>query len=533
VSYTFSIPGHEEPISMDIGQTLFVLGANGTGKSALLQRIVGSGGDNVRRISASRQLWMQSSGVSLSPSQKLEWERNTVNWDRNSQSRWQEQNAQMRASLALFDLVDAENREAREVRAAVRAGNIEAAQLQALKSAPLERINELLLNSNIPIAISVQEHGQVVARKNGGPTYGVAELSDGERNALLIGANVLTAKPGTLLVIDEPERHLHRSIISPLLSQLMLSRDDCAFVVATHDVMLPVDNPSCQVLLVRSCTFSGQTPSSWDVDLLPREADVSEELKRDILGARRNIVFVEGQDDSSLDRPLYNLLFPSVSIRAKGPSRDVMEALRGVRSSESMHWVKAWAIIDNDGRDASEIAELEDEGIFVIPFYSVESIYFHPQVIAAVAKRQVEAHGGYAEANVARAISKALRVVEPRVDHLAVSAVEKSIRRMVFEGLPTSRSLQEKKPVNISIDTADVIEAEADRLQEAVANGDWLYVVRRCPIRKTPALDAICEEVGLRTRAQYENAVLQMLRHEPSMLALVRSFFGGLPAKVL
>ena len=71
--------------------------------------------------------------------------------------------------------------------------------------------------SNIPIEIAVEEGQKVVARKNGGAPYSIAELSDGERNAFLIAADVLTAKPGTLLLIDEPERHLHRSIISPLL----------------------------------------------------------------------------------------------------------------------------------------------------------------------------------------------------------------------------------------------------------------------------------------------------------------------------
>ena len=43
-----------------------------------------------------------------------------------------------------------------------------------------------------------------------------AELSDGERNALLIGSDVLTTEPNSLIILDEPERHLHRSIISPL-----------------------------------------------------------------------------------------------------------------------------------------------------------------------------------------------------------------------------------------------------------------------------------------------------------------------------
>ncbi len=57
-----------------------------------------------------------------------------------------------------------------------------------------------------------------IASKSGGPHYSVAKLSDGERNALLIAATVLSVTPETLLLIDEPERHLHRSIISPPLT---------------------------------------------------------------------------------------------------------------------------------------------------------------------------------------------------------------------------------------------------------------------------------------------------------------------------
>ena len=90
---------------------------------------------------------------------------------------------------------------------------------------------------------------KVVASRNGSTPYSVAELSDGERNAFLIAADILTAGTGTLLLIDEPERHLHRSIISPLLSLLFAKRKDCFFVVSTHEVMLPLDNPAAQTLL--------------------------------------------------------------------------------------------------------------------------------------------------------------------------------------------------------------------------------------------------------------------------------------------
>ena len=105
----------------------------------------------------------------------------------------------------------------------------------------------------------MEEGQKIVARKNGGNGYSVAELSDGERNAFLIAADVLTAKPGTLILIDEPERHLHRSIISPLLKLLFDRRNDCAFIVSTHELMLPLDTPKASTLLMRSCEYQGQT----------------------------------------------------------------------------------------------------------------------------------------------------------------------------------------------------------------------------------------------------------------------------------
>ena len=45
--------------------------------------------------------------------------------------------------------------------------------------------------SNLAIEVSEEEGQKIVARKNGGKVYSVAELSDGERNAFLIVADVL------------------------------------------------------------------------------------------------------------------------------------------------------------------------------------------------------------------------------------------------------------------------------------------------------------------------------------------------------
>lgn len=521
------VSGEPLVIPVSVGETIFVLGANGTGKSSLLQGFATTTYGRSRRITASRQTWFQSSSLEFSPSQKTAYEQQARSWDVNQQSRYMEQNAQIRSGLTIYDLIDAENVDARAIAGAMRAGNVAGAQTLAAKVAPIAKINELLATSNIPVAISVEGGDKLVASKNGGPPYGVQELSDGERNALLIAADVLTAKSGMLLIIDEPERHLHRSIISPLLTALFRFRSDCAFVVATHDLMLPVDNPDSRVLLVRSCSYSAQTPVGWDVDLLPSNADVDEGLKQDIIGARRRIVFVEGEP-SSLDQPLYGILFPEVSVVPKGSSRDVDHAVAGITASQTFHWIKAWGIIDNDGREQSEVAALQAARIFALPFYSVESVYYHPDLVRGVAARQSSVIGGDAETRARAAIHAALAATQLHLSRLAARAVEKSVRRQFFSRLPTLRELEQRQPISVQIDTGSIVDAEEALLTAAINREDWTYVVNRCPIRETPALNVIAKEVGLQGRAQYESAVLQMLRDDAAMLATARSFFGSL-----
>lgn len=532
VSFTVqTTTGQATTIQLSAGQTLFVLGANGTGKSSLLQRFAASAGGSARRISASRQTWFQSSSLEFTATQKQSYEQQARNWDTSANSRWMEQNAQLRSGLTLYDLVDAENVDARGIATALRAGNVAQATELAARVAPIAKINELLQLSNIEIKISVEGNDKLVASKSGSPAYGAAELSDGERNALLIAADILTANAGTLLIIDEPERHLHRSIISPLLTQLFRFRDDCSFVVATHDLMLPVDNPDARVLMVRGCTYAGGVAIAWDIDLIPADADVDENIKQDIVGARRKIVFVEGEP-SSLDEPLYSLLFPGVSVRPKGSSRDVEHAVAGIRASGTLHWVQAWGIIDNDGRDLASIAALQAGGVFALPFYSVESVYYHSDLILALGLRLAAVVGGDGEENGRRAIQAAITAAEAHLPRLAARAVEKAIRRSIFSSIPTLRDIEARQPVALNIDTNAIVEAEAATLSAACRSGDWVKILTRCPIRETQALDVIARYIGLNNRHQYETAVLQMLREDPAILAMVRGMFGSLATEL-
>ena len=508
---------------------MFLLGANGTGKSSLMHHFYRAYATSALRITAHRQTWFASNSIDLTPQGRQQADKQLQIFDSNPQSRWKDDTRYSRASMALFDLVDAENARARKIASVAKNRDFCRVEELCQTDAPIDVINQLLSLSNIPVIISIEENGNVVARKNCGSPYSIAELSDGERNAILIAANVLTAKPGTLLLIDEPERHLHRSIISPLLSLLFANRPDCAFIVSTHEVMLPVDNRSAKTLLIRGCTYSGSSVTAWDVDLVSAASEIDDDLKRDILGARRKILFVEGKQQS-LDKPLYSLIFPDVSVIAKGPCRDVQHAVRSIRDGDQLVWLEAFGLIDNDQRSATEVEELEDHGVYALPAYSVESVYYHPEIQRRVAERHAGTTGDDPEAGIAAARAAALKAICPHIQRLAERAAERRVREAYFAQIPGKEQISAARQVYVSIDVPTIVQEQDRRLRDAHAAHDLETIIAHYPVRETPALDEIARKLGFTGRQQYEGAVRKLLMDDADALAFARSLFGTLPS---
>lgn len=534
MTFNLTIPqisGASLDLPIDVGQTIFILGANGSGKSSLMQKFYAMNSGTARQLSAHRQNWFNSSSLTLSPQQKREIESHLKHSDSRSQARWMDDYSAQRASIAIYDLIDAENIRARSITGAVDQGNITLAQKLSNNDAPIKIINELLRLSNIPIAISIKENDTVVATRPSGQCYSAAELSDGERNALIVAANVLTTPANTLILIDEPERHLHRSIISPLLTLLFTQRQDCAFIVATHDVMLPSDNPTAQTLLVRECTYSGSNVTAWETDLVPGSTEIDERLKTDILGARRKLLFVEGAENS-LDKPLYSLIFPNVSVIAKSSCHDVEHAVGGIRNASGFHWLHAWGIVDNDRRTVTDIEEIKGKGVYAIPVFSVESIYYHPVIQDMVVVRHAAIIGADSSTAIRLAKEAALAAIKPHVGRLCQRALEKKLRDEMFKYIPRKEKIAAMAPINVKIDVAAVVAEERTRLEGYLDADNLEPIIQRYPVRETPALKVIAEKLGFRGRVQYESAVRKLLMDDVNALKIVKDLFGALVSEI-
>jgi ABC-type cobalamin transport system ATPase subunit len=523
----FKIPtGAEASLELEIeaGDTLFVLGANGSGKSALIQRLFAQGGATAIRIAAHRANYFQVENPGLSPHERETNEQNYRNADVTPDARWKDDYSQVRNYASLYDLVASVNARARDIASAFDANDIPVATARRAKPSNLTVLNQLLRLSNISVQITIDERSRVMASRSNGAPYSVARMSDGERNALLLICDVLNAKSGSLLVIDEPERHLHHSIISPLLTMLFSRRSDLAFVVATHDVSLPLSRTDAKTLLVRGCQISAAgAVEAWDCDLVSGE--VPEDIKADVLGSRRKILYVEGNNSTSLDRPLYATVFPNVSVVPKDSCNDIEHCVKGVSQTKEMNWLTAHGIVDGDFINETKKQRLQRSGIFALPFYSVESLYYDPLIQARLARRKATDEAA-AAANLARAAERTVKKFSDNLDRLARRSVETKIREQIGLSTPGQAAIETLQPINISVDVQALVAAEMTSLAALVANVEVTKLITHYPVRETGALDEISRALGYKSRKDYENAVLTALLEDEETLGVLKQLLG-------
>lgn len=509
-------------IPLTEGNVLFVLGANGVGKSTLMHNLFTQNRNHAKRILAHRQTWFTDNAMNMTASQKKDVENQIKSRDSQIYSRWKDDYSQQRTSLSIFDLINSENIRARNIATAVDNDNIGLAKEHSKNQAPIQAINELLAISNIPITVILGKDEQLFASKNGSEPYSIAELSDGERNALLIGSDVLTTEPNSLIILDEPERHLHRSIISPLLTTLFRKRKDCVFVISTHDVHLPLDYSESSVLLVRSCQWQNKNIKDWVADLIESGSAIPDSVKRDILGSKRKLLFVEGQN-TSLDRQIYQLIYPSCSVIPQGSCTQVEKAVDGIKSTENIHWVDAYGLIDSDDRTAEQIQNLLGKGVAAVPFYSVEALYYHLTIIEKIATKISELTGQDANTLFQNATSNIVQDITQHKERLCARLCEKRIRTETMASLPKFRDIQARGQFNLTFDLNTVLQTEEANFDTLIAENKISELIGRYPIRETQVLNRIVAGLGL-TREQYENSVRKLIIDDQE----VRTFYETL-----
>lgn len=520
------------------GRPLFIVGRNGTGKSALVHTISQQAGSRTAYLPGSRTSHFDAEGLGLTPAGRKAVTSNLRSWDSSPDTRWRNISGNVRNEKAVHDLIASEHQYKNDIANAISMGidvqaNID--RLQA-KASPLDKVNLLLTQSNIPVRMATA-NGELIATIDGGHPFSFARMSDGERSALVLIAEVIEAPSEAIFVIDEPELHMHRAIVVPLIAALIKSRPECEFVISTHELELPGSVPDARVCVVRHVTWRPDgAVQNWDIDVVENAGSLPAELSIDILGSRRRVLFTEGTD-ASLDLPMYAVLFPEASVRPKGGCHEVRQAVAGLRSTAALHHTQAYGLIDNDGMTREQVAELQAAGVYPLPVFSVESLYYHLDVLRSVADRQAatmtskeetraELATTFVQAAIRNSLSEA--TANQSAEQLAGRVAEAHVRDAILKQLPRRAALVASGSAPITVTSASPYAAELSRLHRLVSQNDFSGIVGRYPIRHTGIPAAVAKALKFQSSSDYEAAAVACVAAQSALQDELRALLSPL-----
>lgn len=225
--------------------------------------------------------------------------------------------------------------------------------------------------------------GLLFSREGDGQAYSQKKLSHGEKAVLFYFGAVLYAPDHGTIFVDNPGIFLHNSLLRRLWDTIEEMRPDCRFVYTTHDVDFAASRSENAIVWVRSFNPDNVT---WDYDLLPANAGLSEDVYMALIGARRPVMFLEGDATHSIDSKLYPLIFKDYSVKALGSCNKVIEATRAFNDLRAFHHLESCGIVDRDRRDDQEVEYLRGKNIYVPEVAEIENILMLENVIKAVAQ---------------------------------------------------------------------------------------------------------------------------------------------------
>lgn len=213
-------------------------------------------------------------------------------------------------------------------------------------------------------------------------SYPAFQMGDGERIILYLVGRVLLAPERALIIIDEPEMYLHKTIVDKLWNKLEWERRDCVFLYLTHDLQFAASRDA-KKCWIRSFEY----PSKWNIEEI-QDNVIPEELLLKLLGSRKKILFCEGKRNS-LDSKIFELLFEDYTITPVETCKDVINFTKAFNKIPNTV-AKAYGIIDRDFHSEDQLEKLKQQNVFSYGVAEIENLFLLPDVITGFAKYKNE-----------------------------------------------------------------------------------------------------------------------------------------------
>lgn len=517
---------------VDKGTSLLFVGANGGGKTRLAVQIEDALGSDAHRISAHRVLALNTDVPKVSErlatlGLKTGYAGNDSTLHFRSGHRWG--SAPAIQLLNDYDFVvqalfAEQTNTSLETHNNVRNGSGEPAR--ATKFEKLVVIWDRILPHR---KLYITGDDIQVSAVGAAEKYRAAQMSDGERAIFYLIGQTLSASINSLIIFDEPELHIHRSIMSRLWDELEAARPDCAMVFISHDLEFAASRKG-QKFVLRDYTPA----AGWTIEEVPADTGFSEELTTLILGSRKPILFVEGQGDS-LDKAIFRACYPEWTVIPRGSCEEVIHSVATMRANASLTRVTCSGIVDADAYDQSEMEFLKKKGIEILPVSEIENIFLLPIVAEAIARSE-----GFNGAELKEKLDAASEELfnqvadpknhEPVILRYCRRRIDRTLKRIDLSNEVNAEALAKAYATQTAtLDVVAIANLARDNIARAFAENDISALLKWYDNKGITAI--ACKLKGT-SKSQFEQWIVRALRNEaaPSVVDAIKKILPKIEA---
>lgn len=355
------------------------------------------------------------------------------------------------------------------------------------------------------------ESGKLKAYPAGKPdeSYKASEMSDGERVAFYLIGECMAVPEDSVIVIDEPENHLHRSIRSDLWDAIEQERDDCRFVYLTHDLSFATTREGTRIWLKKyNKTEDG---GEWDWEVVRDEPGIPEEVLLSILGSRKDVLFTEGEDRRSYDYRLYSHLYPEHMVVPCGGYEEVKSATRSFKNLKGLHELECFGLIDRDYRSDDTVESLKSKSVYVGQVCEVENLFLAEEVMRALAE-----HMEFRDVDECIQEAKELVVSDLREDRdrIISSIAGHKIRRQLTDFSSTHKNETELKSSfeeAVDVEVGEILEQAEQIVDTVLDEGGYADVLRIFKQRGDKTLDSVASIFDTAGAEKYKDLITRLV----------------------
>lgn len=501
--------GEVENVKLNFEQ-LVVVGANGAGKTRFGSWIEENNYEKVHRISAQKSLSMPSSVSTTSIEIAVEdllygmhyEDKNWLKRHGRKSSRW---NHNLNTSLLndydkLMVLLHSEEYE-KSVYYKDHGGEKPITKLDKI-----QRIWEGVL----PHRKLEKRAGVIDAYQDGHPDkkYNGSEMSDGERCIFYLIGEVLCAPEKSIIIIDEPEMHIHVSLIKRLFDLIENERPDCVFIYLTHSIDFAFSRQNAKKIWAKS-----YEDGKWDYEILNGVMPIPEQLYLEVLGSRLPVIFIEG-DDSSIDYEIYSQVFSDYTLKPVNSCTKVIQIAKSFNDAFEIHRIHSYGIIDRDRRDKVDINNLVSKNIWVLDVAEAENLLLIEDAVKAVAN-----HMGKVSDDVFKTVKKNLIDFFAKEMPSQILLFFKEILSRKYQELADFSShefgdvIKEIDTKYGGIDRQKIYDDIKTGFQKILDNEDYDGILRVFNLKNALIPNSkICEETGVRNKKEYRKLLITLLK---------------------